>query len=237
MGSGRVPGIAPRHPPTPPDVRFSASGGWTVQSSSVLDTRRSEFRTLQRVERHQRVVPCLSDQDSDRSCRVLPLRSFVRHSIQCFSWLRSFLRPFARNAFLFVRSSNATMASADFPMPLSTGISPGQGLFFPFAPLGSTECRQWFSGFAFARTLAPDTLPHCPFVFLRSNVCLPPFRAGSLRRRPGGSATVGSTSPRREHFTPPDQTPAGHTSADSLVREFSRGLDGNPAAMAVRAPS
>ena len=27
--SGRVPGIAPRHPPTPPDVRFSVSGGWT----------------------------------------------------------------------------------------------------------------------------------------------------------------------------------------------------------------
>ena len=27
VGSGRVPGIAPRHPPTPPDVRFSASGG------------------------------------------------------------------------------------------------------------------------------------------------------------------------------------------------------------------
>jgi hypothetical protein len=25
--SGRMPGIAPRHPPTPPDVRFSASGG------------------------------------------------------------------------------------------------------------------------------------------------------------------------------------------------------------------
>jgi hypothetical protein len=26
-GSGGVAGIAPRHPPTPPDVRFSASGG------------------------------------------------------------------------------------------------------------------------------------------------------------------------------------------------------------------
>ena len=26
-GSGGVTGIAPRHPPTPPDVRFSASGG------------------------------------------------------------------------------------------------------------------------------------------------------------------------------------------------------------------
>src|SRR5712692_8948002 len=65
----------------------------------------------------------------------------------------------------------------------------------------------------YTSTLAPDILPHCPFVFLRSNVCLPPFRAGSLRRRPGGSATVGVTSPRREPFIPPDQTPAGHTSA------------------------
>ena len=27
--SGRVPGIAPQHPPTPPHIRFSASGGWT----------------------------------------------------------------------------------------------------------------------------------------------------------------------------------------------------------------
>jgi hypothetical protein len=25
--SGRVTGMSPRHPPTPPDVRFSASGG------------------------------------------------------------------------------------------------------------------------------------------------------------------------------------------------------------------
>jgi len=71
------------------------------------------------------------------------------------------------------RDSIVTMASADFPSPLSAGISPGQGLFFPFAPLGSTECRQWLLGFAFAS--APDTLPHCPFVFLRSNVCYHPF--------------------------------------------------------------
>lgn len=42
---------------------------------------------------------------------------------------------------VFVRSANATMASADFPMPLSEGISPGQ-VFFLFAPLGSTEGRQ-----------------------------------------------------------------------------------------------
>lgn len=67
--------------------------------------------------------------------------------------------------------------------------------------------------FVFARPLVPDILPHCPFVFLRSNVCLPPFRAASLRRRPGGSATVGVTSPRRERFIPIDHAPAGHTSA------------------------
>jgi hypothetical protein len=68
-------------------------------------------------------------------------------------------------------------------------------------------------GFACASLLAPDILPHCPFVFLRSSVCFPPFRAVSLRRRPGGSATVGVTSPRREPFIPIDPTPAGHTSA------------------------
>jgi len=28
-GSGRADGIAPVSPPTPPDMRFSASGGWT----------------------------------------------------------------------------------------------------------------------------------------------------------------------------------------------------------------
>jgi hypothetical protein len=35
-----------------------------------------------------------------------------------------------------------------------------------------------------------------------------------LRRRPGGSATVGATSPRREPFIPQEQTPAGRTSGE-----------------------
>ena len=64
-----------------------------------------------------------------------------------------------------------------------------------------------------ANKLAPDSLPLCPLVFLRSNVCLPPFRTGSLRRGPGSSATVGITSPRREPFIPQVQTPAGLTGA------------------------
>src|SRR5207245_1109724 len=103
------------------------------------------------------------------------------------------------------------------PQRLSAPGSPRVGICSFRSRLGSTECHQWLLGFVFASTLAPDILPHCPFVFLRSNVCLPPFRAASLRRRPGGSATVGTTSPRREPFIPPDQTPAGHTSADILV--------------------
>ena len=211
-GSGRVPGIAPRHPPTPPDVRFSASGGWTLPSASFSHTRALDCRTLRRVERLPRAARRLSVRGGDRSCRAPPFRSPIRPGSQCFDWLGWVLRPFARSAFLFVRTSNATMASADSPAPLSARASPGQSLFFPFVPLGSTQCLQWFLGFVFASTLAPDTLPHSPFVFLRSNVCLPPFRAASLRKRPGGSATVGTTSPRREHFIPQDRTPAGHTS-------------------------
>ena len=39
----------------------------------------------------------------------------------------------------------------------------------------------------FASTLAPDRLPLCPFVFLWSNICLPPFRiAPSFSERPWG---------------------------------------------------
>src|SRR5207245_10987137 len=160
--SRRAPWIAPRHPPTRPDVRFSASGGWTVRNASILDPRMHDLRTLRWVERLPRLARRLPVQGGDRSCRALLLRSLFHHRIQSLNWFRSFLRPFARSAFLFVRSSIATMASADFPASLKAGISPGQGLFFAFAPLVSTECRQWLLGFVFASTLAPDILPHCP---------------------------------------------------------------------------
>ena len=53
----------------------------------------------------------------------------------------SFFGPSHRSAFSFVRTSSATTASADFPASLNAGISPGQGRFFPLAPLGSTACR------------------------------------------------------------------------------------------------
>ena len=115
---GSSAGITHRHPPTPPDARFSASGDWNLRSSSV------------------------------------------------------------------------------------SGTQPGD---------------QETSGFVVARTLARDILPHCPFVFLRDNVCLPPFRAAPLAgttwqfdygwRHQPGSGTF--------H---PDRTPAGHTSAAFMPR-------------------
>ena len=208
-----MPGIAPRHPPTPPDVRFSASGGWSVQRSSFPGTQSGDSEHSDRLGAFG-LRPVVGQ--SGVATAVVALRCFVRslvtRSSASVGSVRSF-GPSHRDAFLFVRPSSATMASADSPAPLSARVSPGQCRFCPLAPLGSTGGRQWFSGFVFASTLAPDSRPLCPFVFLRSSVGLPPFRAGSLRRRPGGSATVGTTSPRRERFIPQEQTPAGHTSA------------------------
>jgi hypothetical protein len=208
-----VPGIAPRHPPTPPDVRFSASGGWSVQRSSFPGAQSGDTEHSDRWGAFG-LRPVVS-QSGVATAVVTPrcfVRSFVTRSSAVVGSVRSF-GPSHRDAFLFVRPSTATMASADSPAPLSAGVSPGQCLFCPLAPLGSTKCRQWLLGFVGPSTLAPDILPHCPFVFLRSSVGLPPFRAVSLRRRPGGSTTVGPTSPRREPFIPQEQTPAGHTRA------------------------
>src|SRR6266568_3149583 len=152
--SGRVPGIAPRHPPTPPDVRFSASGGWTVQSASFSDTQTLDLRTLRRVERLLRLARRLPVWGGDRSCRVPLLRSVVRHGVQCLDWLRSFLRPFARNAFLFVRSSIATMASADSP-PLSRRGSPR-------VTVCSFRSRLWALQSAISGSWASCLLAHSP---------------------------------------------------------------------------
>ena len=135
---GLRPGTLPHHR----TCGLLASGGWTLESSSFSATQTVDFRTLRRVERLLRAARRSPVRDGDRSCRVPLLRSLFCHRFQSFDWLPQFLRPFARNAFSFVRSSNATRASADFPAPLSARISPGQGLFFPFAPLGATACPQ-----------------------------------------------------------------------------------------------
>jgi len=111
-------------------------------ASGLLKSQNQAPRHSERLQRLLRPSARWSGQSRDRSCRALLLRLFVSPSFQASSSCAIVLRPFARNAFSFVRSSNATMASADFPQSLNSGISPGQRLFFPFAPLGSTACRQ-----------------------------------------------------------------------------------------------
>ena len=93
--SGRVAGIAPRHPPTPPDVRFSAFGGWIVRNASVSNPQSLDAGTLQRGERLPRVARCWPIRGGDRSGPVSSLRSFVFPADQDFDRFRSFLRPFA----------------------------------------------------------------------------------------------------------------------------------------------
>ena len=87
-------------------------------------------------------------------------------------------------------------------------------------------------GFACPSQLARQTLPRCLFVFLRSRVCLRPFRSvpcGSnlaVRLRLPSSAPSGT-------LIPIEPAPAGHTSADVPVCGFrehpcSQTLSGGP---------
>jgi hypothetical protein len=112
---------------------------------------------------------------------------------------------------------NATMTSADFPRPLSPGISLGQCRPCPLTPSGSTATVDDFSGFARPGLLAPGERPHCQFVFLRSKVRLRSFGAGPLRFQPDLRLRLFS-SPRRGLFTPSGPAPARHTSAPVLWR-------------------
>jgi len=140
--SGRVPGIATRHPPTPPDVRFSASGDWFFRSASFPRARKDDFDHSAWLGAFGlRPVVC----QSGVATAVVTPRCFGRLFVVPSSSLVGSSRTFGpshRKAFLFVPSSSATMASADSPTPLSAGASPGQCPFCPLAPLGSTGRRQ-----------------------------------------------------------------------------------------------
>src|SRR2546423_1296584 len=137
-----MPWISPRHPPTPPDVRFSASGGWTLRRSFITSSQPDHAR-------HSRglgdlfVRPALGQ--SRVKTAVVMLRCFVCSFIAQPDLGLAPSHPSALRSSRLSPGFLTTMASADFPGLLSRGISPGQCLFFPFAPLGSTNCRQCFS--------------------------------------------------------------------------------------------
>ena len=163
------------------------------------------------------------DRGSDRSCQAPPFRTAREVSSRfSLSSALSFFGPSLGTPFCSCVPQSLLWPLLTSPR-LSTRGSPRVSAWSFRSCLWALQNVISDSlGFACASLLAPDILPHCPFVFLRSSVCFPPFRAGSLRRRPGGSATVGVTSPRREPFIPIDPTPAGHTSAPVPGRRASK---------------
>jgi len=104
----------------------------------------------------------------------------------------------------------ATMTSADFPSPLSDGISLGQCRPCPFAPSGST-CAVDDSGASLILACSPAVAR------LTARSCSYGRRlaSGPFARVPCGShLTVRlrlSSSPRRGPFTPQGSAPARHT--------------------------
>jgi hypothetical protein len=120
--SGRMPGIAPRHPPTPPDVRFSASGGWTLRRSSVTSSQPVHARHSHGLGDFF-VRPALGQ--SRVKTAVVMLCCFV-----CSFMARPELglapsSPSALRSSQLSPGLHTTTASADFPQPLSQGDLPG----------------------------------------------------------------------------------------------------------------
>lgn len=115
------------------------------------------------------------------------------------------LRPFARCAFGFVRTSDATTASAACPRVRACSFRAR------LWALQSVVRDFWTSHLPAHSSPTPCLTAHlCAF---SRALASPPFRAACLRRRLGGSATVDVICPRRAPFSPQAQTPAGHTSA------------------------
>jgi hypothetical protein len=208
-----VPGIAPRHPPTPPDVRFSASGGWHLGSSSVVRSQRPRFRILAQVEG---LLPWPVARQTGMRNRSVTFRCFIRRFVDSPELN---LAPSIPSALRYSRLSPcfiATTASADFPRPLSPGISLGQCRPCPLTPSGSTVTvdDSWAS-------LVLACSP--PMTGLAASSCSYGRRFASSPFAPvpcGSSLAVRLrllSSPRRGPFTPRGSAPARRT-RDALPR-------------------
>jgi hypothetical protein len=140
--SGGVTEIALRHPPTPLDVRFSASSGWIRQTleggPQVLMARLHQIlvhRLLWKGPQRVRLATAASAplrlhrfwlwraRGGDRSCHA-PRPRVTRLAPQFLPRLRSLiLRPFAPVTFATLF---ATTASADCSQVLTQELSPGK---------------------------------------------------------------------------------------------------------------
>ena len=158
-GSGRPDGIAPVRAPTPPDVRFSASGGCnrSVSSSQSSELPRRSLSRLDGLHPWAFFVPgrttaVVTSPRFDRSHRG-------RLDLGCAGWL---LWPFAPPAFGVSAGIFTTTASADSSGALTPEVSPGKVLNFPCAPTGSTWCVWMNFGLrvcSHARRPHPASLP------------------------------------------------------------------------------
>ena len=189
IGSG-AGDCAPTPFPTPPDVRFSASDGWHLGSASVVRSQRPRSRILAQVEG---LLPWPVARQTGMRNRSVTFRCFIRMFVDSPELN---LAPSIPSALRYSRLSpgiNATTASADFPGPLSPGISLGQCQTCPLAPSGSTVIvdDSWAS--LVARLLAGDR-PRLRFRHLLVRSFLRPLTE-SLRFQPGCSATVVIISP------------------------------------------
>ena len=206
-GSGGPGGIRPAEAPTPPDVRFSASGGWRPARSterglmafpsapltllSVIGPCADEVslpmsslrRYCRRGQQGSRCVWRGYRYGQLTSGRIFPLRN-VPYS---FVW---FLRPFAPSGF---HRRSSLLRPLLTPLALSGRRSPRVSAltFLPGQP-ALPGAPSMDLDFAFPSTLVARTRPHCRFVFLWSGVCLQLLSATTSRPLPCCSATVTS---------------------------------------------
>ena len=132
--SGRVPGIEPRHPPTPPYVRFSGYGGWSSGSrnrATALSFRKpaepSSIRgspTPAGGGSTAEAGPCVAR--DHRSCDARHLRIPTARSVPVLPY--ALCRSFGPSLRQHYTAFFATTASADFSSPLREEISPGKVL-------------------------------------------------------------------------------------------------------------
>jgi hypothetical protein len=207
--SGRVPGIAPRHPPTPPNVRFSAFGGWTVRRSSVTSSQPVHARHSHGLGDFF-VRPALGQ--SRVTTAVVMLCCFV-----CSFMARPELglapsRPSALGSSRLSPGLFATTASADFRSPLKDRISPGQCSLFPLAPSGSTESGLMTVGLRLYSPARPPDSASLPVRVPTVESLSAALSFGPSRFRPGHRLRLPSSTPSGT-LIPIEPAPAGHTSA------------------------
>ena len=132
--SGRVPGIEPRHPPTPPYVRFSGYGGWSSGSQN-RPTVPACRKSAEPASTRESPTPAWGGSTAEAGpCVAGDHRSCGAHHLQIPAalWVPglpdALCCSFGPSLQQHYTAFFATTASADFSSPLREEISPGKAL-------------------------------------------------------------------------------------------------------------